>query len=89
MKAIKIHEPKVCPFCGSPIVRQLEDGAHLYCSNPNCSERKIAKLNYFVTKECMNIDGLSEKTIRKMCNTLEINNWYDLYNYNLERDSLR
>ena len=84
MKAIKIYEPKVCPFCGSPIVRQLEDGAHLYCSNPNCSERKIAKLNYFVTKECMNIDGLSEKTIRKMCNTLEINNWYDLYNYTLE-----
>ena len=84
MKAIKIHEPKVCPFCGCPIVRQLEDGAHLYCSNPNCPERKIAKLNYFVTKECMNIDGLSEKTIRKMCNTLEINNWYDLYNYTLE-----
>ena len=84
MKAIKIHELKVCPFCGSPIVRQLEDGAHLYCSNPNCPERKIAKLNYFVTKECMNIDGLSEKTIRKMCNTLEINNWYDLYNYTLE-----
>ena len=84
MKAIKIHEPKVCPFCGSPIVRQLEDGAHLYCSNPNCPERKIAKLNYFVTKECMNIDGLSEKTIRKMCNTLEINNWCDLYNYTLE-----
>ena len=84
MKAIKIHEPKVCPFCGSPIVRQLEDGAHLYCSNPNCPERKIAKLNYFVRKECMNIDGLSEKTIRKMCNTLEINNWYDLYNYTLE-----
>lgn len=84
MKAIKIYEPKVCPFCGSPIVRQLEDGAHLYCSNPNCPERKIAKLNYFVTKECMNIDGLSEKTIRKMCNTLEINNWYDLYNYTLE-----
>lgn len=84
MKAIKILEPAVCPFCGSPIVRQLEDGAHLYCSNPNCSERKIAKLNYFVTKECMNIDGLSEKTIRKMCNTLEINNWYDLYNYTTE-----
>ena len=74
MKAIKIHELKVCPFCGSPIVRQLEDGAHLYCSNPNCPERKIAKLNYFVTKECMNIDGLSEKTLRKLRNTLKIDN---------------
>ncbi len=79
MKAIKIIEPKVCPFCGSPIIRQLEEGAHIYCSNLNCSERKVAKLNYFVTKECMNIDGLSEKTLRKIAGPLNINSWYDLY----------
>ena len=84
MKANKIIEPIVCPFCGSPIIRQLEDGAHIYCSNSNCSERKVAKLNYFVTKECMNIDGLSEKTLRKLRNTLKIDNWYDLYSYNFD-----
>lgn len=84
MKANKIIEPAVCPFCGSPIIRQLEDGAHIYCSNSNCSERKVAKLNYFVTKECMNIDGLSEKTLRKLRNTLKIDNWYDLYSYNFD-----
>ena len=84
MKATKIAEPKNCPFCGSPIIRLLEEGAHLYCSNSECPERKIAKLNYFVTKECMNIDGLSEKTIRKMCKTLTINNWYDLYDYTFD-----
>lgn len=80
MKAIKISEPIVCPFCGSPVIRLLEDGAHLYCSNPNCDERKVAKLNYFVTKECMNIDGLSEKTLRKISGPLNIRAWYDLYN---------
>ena len=84
MKANKIIEPTVCPFCGSPVIRLLEDGAHIYCSNPNCSERKVAKLNYFVTKECMNIDGLSEKTLRKLRNTLKIDNWYDLYSYNFD-----
>ena len=84
MKANKIIEPTVCPFCGSPVIRLLEDGAHLYCSNPNCSERKVAKLNYFVTKECMNIDGLSEKTLRKLRNTLKIDNWYDLYSYTFD-----
>ena len=84
MKANKIIEPTVCPFCGSPIIRQLEDGAHIYCSNSNCSERKVAELNYFVTKECMNIDGLSEKTLRKLRNTLKIDNWYDLYSYNFD-----
>ena len=66
MKCTRIIEPDKCPYCGSPIVRQIEDGAHIYCSNPNCRERQIAKLNYFVTKECMNIDGLSEKTLRKI-----------------------
>lgn len=84
MKANKIIEPTVCPFCGSPVIRLLEDGAHLYCSNPNCSERKVAKLNYFVTKECMNIDGLSEKTLRKLRNTLKIDNWHDLYSYTFD-----
>lgn len=79
MKAIKISEPSMCPFCGSPVVRQLEDGAHIYCSNPDCYERKVAKLNYFVTKECMNIDGLSEKTLRKISKALNITAWYDLY----------
>ena len=85
MKAIKIEEPTVCPFCGAPIVRLLEDGAHLYCSNPDCEERRIAKLNYFVTKECMNIDGLSEKTLRKIVPVLNIRNWWDLYNLTAEQ----
>lgn len=85
MKAIKIEEPTVCPFCGAPIVRHLEDGAHLYCSNPDCEERRIAKLNYFVTKECMNIDGLSEKTLRKIVPILNIKNWWDLYNLTAEQ----
>ncbi len=79
MKAIKIEEPKVCPFCGAPVVRILDDGAHLYCSNPDCSERKLAKLNYFVTKECMNIDGLSQKTLKKLIDNLHISDWSDLY----------
>lgn len=84
MNAIKIKEPKVCPFCGSPVVRILDEGAHLYCSNPNCHERNLAKLNYFVTKECMNIEGLSEKTLRKLRNHLVINKWQDLYNFTFE-----
>lgn len=84
MKAIKIEEPKVCPFCGSPVVRMIEDGAHLYCSNPDCPERIIAKLNYFVTKECMNIEGLSEKTLRKIVPVLGIKDWSDLYKLTYE-----
>ena len=55
----------------------------MYCTNKKCPAKLLSSFVHFVSKPCMNIDGLSEKTIRKMCNTLEINNWYDLYNYNL------
>lgn len=79
MSTIKISAPTVCPFCGSPVVKQLKDGAHLYCSNKNCKERLLQQLNYFVTKQCMNIDGLSEKTLRKLQDVGLVNYWYDLY----------
>ena len=79
MSTIKISAPTVCPFCGSPVVKQLKDGAHLYCSNKNCKERLLQQLNYFVTKQCMNIDGLSEKTLRKLQDAGLVNYWYDLY----------
>ena len=79
MSTIKISAPTACPFCGSPVVKQLKDGAHLYCSNKNCKERLLQQLNYFVTKQCMNIDGLSEKTLRKLQDAGLVNYWYDLY----------
>ena len=79
MSIIKISAPTVCPFCGSPVVKQIKDGAHLYCSNKNCKERLLQQLNYFVTKQCMNIDGLSEKTLRKLQDAGIVNYWYDLY----------
>lgn len=79
MKAIKIKEPTVCPFCGSPVKRLLENGAHLYCTNPNCPEVIVEKINYFVNKECMDIDGFSEKTLRKIINTVNVTSWRDLY----------
>lgn len=84
MSTIKISAPTVCPFCGSPVVKQLKDGAHLYCSNKNCKERLLQQLNYFVTKQCMNIDGLSEKTLRKLQDVGLVNYWYDLYSLTFE-----
>lgn len=79
MSTIKIIAPTVCPYCGSPVVKQIKDGAHLYCSNKNCKERLLQQLNYFVTKQCMNIDGLSEKTLQKLQDAGLVNHWYDLY----------
>ena len=75
----KIIEPSVCPFCGSPVRRILDGGANIYCMNDDCPEKKIARLNFFVSKDGMDIDGMSEKTIRKLMSAGLVNNWYDLY----------
>ena len=74
----EIEEPTNCPFCGKPLSRKIEGGAHLYCTNPDCEERVIQKLTHFVKKECMNIDGLSDKTLRKLFEAGVVKNWKDL-----------
>ncbi len=71
-------EPQICPFCGNPLSRKIAGGAHLYCTNPECEERCIQKLNHFVKKECMDIDGLSEKTLRKLFEAGVVRDWKDL-----------
>lgn len=79
VETVEISEPTVCPYCGCSLSRINDDGAHLYCTNLNCKERVIQKLTYFVRKDCMNIDGLSEKTIRKMYDVVGLRHWNDLY----------
>ena len=74
----EFEEPTNCPFCGGQLSRKIEGGAHLYCTNPDCEERVIQKLTHFVKKECMNIDGLSDKTLRKLFEAGVVKNWKDL-----------
>lgn len=79
VNTVPIKKPTECPYCGGALSKNAEDGAHLFCTNPNCKERIIQKLTYFVRKDCMNIDGLSEKTIRKMYDVVGLRCWEDLY----------
>ena len=51
----------------------------------DCKERLLQQLNYFVTKQCMNIDGLSEKTLRKLQSAGLVNYWYDLYSLTFDQ----
>lgn len=74
----EFEEPTNCPFCGGQLSRKIEGGAHLYCTNPDCEERVIQKLTHFVKKECMDIDGLSDKTLRKLFEAGIVKNWKDL-----------
>lgn len=59
----EISIPENCPYCNSKII-QFKDTAAYCCSNENCDEIKIQKLIYQTSKDCLDINGLSEKTIR-------------------------
>ena len=51
-----------CPECGMPLVR-FEGEAAWYCPNDNCSPQMTGKMEHFVARKAMNIDGLGAETI--------------------------
>ena len=59
--------PEVCPVCGQPTeIKDENEVQTLYCTNPNCLAKQIKSFTLFVSRDAMNIDGLSEATIEKL-----------------------
>ncbi len=58
--------PDECPVCGKEAVIKNETGVEvLFCTNPDCPAKQIKSLTHFVSRNAMNIDGLSEATLEK------------------------
>jgi len=57
--------PRLCPICGSPIVRPAGE-AVARCSNPNCFAVERERLIHFVSKDAYDIDGLGEKIVEML-----------------------
>ncbi|RAP50242.1 MAG: hypothetical protein BZ138_06835 [Methanosphaera sp. rholeuAM270] len=59
--------PEMCPVCGQKTVLKNESGVEtLYCANADCPAKKIKAFSLFVSRNALNIDGLSESTIEKL-----------------------
>lgn len=72
--------PKVCPICGSPTeIRKDNDSEFLYCNNPNCGGRLLGKFKHFVSRNAMDISGLSEETLKKFVNIGWLEHFVDIY----------
>ena len=77
-----ILPPTHCPACGSVLV---ERGAHLFCLNPeNCRPQAIARMSHFASRDAMDIEGLSEKTIAQLYDQMNIRDSADLYQMTIE-----
>lgn len=65
-KSGNVQIPKVCPVCnGDTIVKKVKEGEALYCINDSCQAKKIKSFALFVSRDAMNIEGLSESTLEK------------------------
>lgn len=74
----EINEPTSCPVCGSHLDKTE---ANLFCSNEDgCSAQIIGRLTHFVSRNAVNITGLSDKTIKQLYSTHNIKAFHDLYN---------
>lgn len=81
--------PDKCPCCGAKtIIKDTDNSQVLMCPNPDCTAKKIAQFTHFVSRKCMNIDGLSEATLEKFINLHYINSFKDIYRLSNYRDKL-
>lgn len=81
--------PDTCPACGhqTKIIKE-NDVEALYCTNPDCAAKKIKAFTLFVSRDAMNIDGLSEATLEKFIARGFIHNFGDIYEINRYRDEI-
>lgn len=79
----EVEKPTVCPYCESPLV---EDGANIFCINPNCKPRVVGALTHFATKDAMNIEGFSEMTAGVLYDNFGVKKFSHLYT--LDKDKL-
>lgn len=81
--------PKQCPCCrADTVVKDTDNSQVLMCHNPDCSAKKIAQFTHFVSRKCMNIDGLSEKTLETLISHGFLRNFKDIYNLSDHRQQL-
>lgn len=81
--------PKTCPCCGKPTeVKYTDNSKVLVCTNPDCAAKKLARFTHFVSRKCMNIDGLSERTLEALISNNLIKNFRDIYHLNEHLDKL-
>lgn len=82
-----VEIPRVCPVCGGATeIRQVNEVQSLYCTNEKCPAKSIKAFTLFVSRDAMNIDGLSEATLEKFIDMGLIHEYADLYRMDRHRD---
>ena len=79
-KSNTLEIPTKCPICGEElIIKNDTESEFLYCNNPNCKAKLIQSISHYCSRNAMNIEGLSEKTIEKFIEKGFIKSLIDIY----------
>lgn len=84
-----IEIPCSCPVCGGKTqIKQVSDVQSLYCTNPTCEAKKIKSFTLFVSRDAMNIDGLSEATLEKFIAKGYIHEFADIFHLDQYKEEI-
>lgn len=81
--------PKCCPVCGGATeIRKVNDVESLYCTNSECQAKKIKSFTLFVSRDALNIEGLSEATLEKFIGKGFVHEYADLFHLEHHRNEI-
>ncbi|MGN0389496.1 MAG: NAD-dependent DNA ligase LigA [Wujia sp.] len=81
--------PDTCPACGGKTeIRDENQAQTLVCPNPACPAKAIKLFTHFVSRNAMNIDGLSEATLEKFLDCGFLHELYDIYHLDRFKDEI-
>lgn len=88
-KSGSLEIPEVCPVCGQPTrISQINDVQSLYCDNPDCDAKKIKSFTLLVSRDALNVDGLSESTLEKFLARGFLHEFADLFRLERFREEI-
>ncbi len=81
--------PEICPVCGKKTEIHNENGVEtLYCTNPDCTAKQIKSFSLFVSRDALNIEGLSESTLEKFIAAGLVHEFADLFRLADHRETI-
>lgn len=82
--------PAVCPVCGGATRISMEnDTKTLYCTNPECQAKRVKSFALFVSRDGMNIEGLSEATLEKFILQGFIKDYTDIFHLDRYEEEIK
>lgn len=82
--------PKRCPVCQGPTeIRQVANARALYCMNPECQAKHVKSFALFVSRDALNIEGLSEATLEKFISLGYIREFADIFHLDRYQEEIQ